>query len=273
MHDQAHELRSWIRRGPHDRPTRGVGPVLIALSGAKGGVGTTTLTLQLALALSRAGRRCAIVDAVLDSPDLATLAGVNDERHLGDVFVQRHDLRRVLVEGPAGVLIACGERPRRTHLEPSESACQHLLDQLRRLDGIEVVLLDLGRGLTRLAQRLTAVADRALLVTTADDVSLLDAYGLLKSWHCQQITTPLCGIVNRLDSRVQGLESLARLEQTAQRFLGLSFESTAYVPRDERFSSAAPRHAALALDALLEQLQSCWRGRAERHEAALSHAP
>ncbi len=273
MHDQAHELRSWIQRGLHDSPAPEVGPVLIALAGAKGGVGTTTLALQLALELTRGGQRCAVVDTVLDGPDLAMIAGVNDEQHLGDVLVQRRELKQVLVEGPEGVLIACGERPRRTHLEPSESACQHLIDQLRRLDRVDIVLLDLGRGYTRLAQRLATIADRAMLVTTADDVALLDAYGLLKSWHRQQIAPPLSLILNRLDSRVRGIEAVARLAQTAQRFLAVSLESAANVPIDEGLASIAQRRSARTADAfsgLVGQLHSCCRERATECVTAMS---
>lgn len=49
---------------------------VVAIGSGKGGVGKSTLTMQLALALERAGRRCAILDADLNGPCQARLAGM-----------------------------------------------------------------------------------------------------------------------------------------------------------------------------------------------------
>ena len=51
-------------------------PSVLAVTGGKGGVGKTTTALGLAAVLARAGRRPVVVDADLDLPDLASVAGV-----------------------------------------------------------------------------------------------------------------------------------------------------------------------------------------------------
>lgn len=50
---------------------------MLAVTGGKGGVGKTTTTLGVARAAARAGRAPVVVDADLDMPNLATMAGVS----------------------------------------------------------------------------------------------------------------------------------------------------------------------------------------------------
>jgi ATP-binding protein involved in chromosome partitioning len=51
---------------------------IVAIGSGKGGVGKSTLTMQLALAMQRRGRRCAILDADLNGPCQARLAGLEN---------------------------------------------------------------------------------------------------------------------------------------------------------------------------------------------------
>src|SRR5262245_56693153 len=74
MPDQADKLRQLIASAMDDGGDEHVLAPLVVVAGAKGGVGTTTIALNLAVALMHAGRRTVLVDAASNA-DIAQLAG------------------------------------------------------------------------------------------------------------------------------------------------------------------------------------------------------
>ena len=67
MHDQADELRELVRRAALENSWVSTAvPRLIVVSGGKGGVGTTTVAVNLAVALAAQGHRTVLVDANLN---------------------------------------------------------------------------------------------------------------------------------------------------------------------------------------------------------------
>ncbi len=66
LHDQADELRQLARRNRKPAAAAGPAPRLIVASGGKGGVGTTAVTFNMAVALARLGYRVVWVDADLN---------------------------------------------------------------------------------------------------------------------------------------------------------------------------------------------------------------
>ena len=109
MVDQATELRKLVSQADRD-PADEAGrvPRLLVLSGGKGGVGVTTLAVNLSVALSRRGNRVVLVDADLYRADVATLCGLEERGNVADVLSARRDIHEVLQRGPAGIQVVPG---------------------------------------------------------------------------------------------------------------------------------------------------------------------
>jgi Mrp family chromosome partitioning ATPase len=73
MHDQADELRLLARHWAAEAKPSAGGPRKIVISAGKGGVGTTTIAVNLAAALGRQGCRTVLVDADFSGADAAML--------------------------------------------------------------------------------------------------------------------------------------------------------------------------------------------------------
>ncbi|MFE2039950.1 CpaE family protein [Streptomyces sp. NPDC059477] len=167
----------------------GVGGTVITVSGAKGGVGTTVVAVQLALAAQASGRSTCLVDMDLQTGDIASYLDVQFRRSVVDLAtitdisprvladaVFRHDTGTALLLAPAD-----GERGE----EVSDRAARQLVSALR--SRYETVVLDCGAQLSGAGAAAVEMADTALLVTTPDVVAVRGAKRVVRLWDRLQI--------------------------------------------------------------------------------------
>jgi len=73
-------------------------PRTIAVTGGKGGVGKTTVAVNLALALAKAGQKVLLLDADTDLANVSLLVGLYPERTLADVIAGRCGLADAILQ-------------------------------------------------------------------------------------------------------------------------------------------------------------------------------
>lgn len=97
---------------------------VIAVTGGKGGVGKTNVSVNLSLALAELGRRVMLLDADLGLANVDVLLGLTPKRTLADVIEGRCELRDVMLQGPGGVRIvpAASGTQSMVHLAPAQHA-------------------------------------------------------------------------------------------------------------------------------------------------------
>ena len=82
------------------------GPVqVIAVTGGKGGVGKSNVSINLSLALAERGRRVVLLDADLGLANIDVLLGISSKGNIADVISGEASLKDILVEGPNGIKI------------------------------------------------------------------------------------------------------------------------------------------------------------------------
>ena len=84
----------------------------------------------------------------------------------------------------------------------------------------DVVLLDLSAGLERAVRRMSAWADRLLVLATEEPTSLTDAYAVLKLHAADRPDGNVRIVVNQATTRAAGERTFATLERACQTFLG-----------------------------------------------------
>jgi flagellar biosynthesis protein FlhG len=155
---------------------------IVAVAGGKGGVGKSVLAANLALAMSAAGRRVALVDADIGMGNQHTLLGIarpgpgligflkKEVEQLDDVVVATGYDNLVLYpsDGAQGV-------PQVSH-----SRKERLLRHISRIDA-DVTVIDIGAGAALTALDLFTLADIHVLVITGQMTSIQNAYAFLKA--------------------------------------------------------------------------------------------
>ena len=177
--DQATDLRALVRQVATAHAPVAARPRRIVVFGGKGGVGTTTIAVNLAVALAQQGQRSLLCDAA--GGDVALQCRLEPRHTLADALAGNRTLAQVLQPGPAGVQILPGTRELVRWHETAEHAWNRLMTQLPSLSPRpEVVVIDAGSRPDPLARQLWQAADRVLLVTTVETAAIMDAYASIK---------------------------------------------------------------------------------------------
>ncbi len=259
MHDQAKGLRDLVRERSLADPGRLYPPPRkLVIGGAKGGVGTTTVAIRLALALARLGARVVLVDADMNRADIANICGLEVRETIADVLSSRRTVHEVLVRGPAGIQVAPGNWSPHSVPDCSPPAQERLLRELDRLGRhADLLVLDVGSGLSQVVRGFWRVADRVLLTTVTDNLSIMDAYASIKVFTADADRPPVQTLVNRAPHDEAADHVHRRLATACRRFLNLELEAAGWLPEDPdslappaasepfRFDAAGPFAAAI----------------------------
>jgi MinD-like ATPase involved in chromosome partitioning or flagellar assembly len=194
---------------------------LVVVTGARGGVGTTTIAAGLAVWLSGQGRGTALVDADPHG-DLALRFGLDQSSTVGDVLTGRRTAGQALRCGPAQLWLLPAAWDQSEVLQATPDAQQWFIRQLRSLgDGVPSIIVDTGTGQTELARRLWRAADAVLVVTTPQGAAVAAAYGTIKRLAAGGGQIPIWPIVTG-SSPEETKDVAARLAHACRRFLGIN---------------------------------------------------
>ncbi len=222
MVDQAAELRNLVSQAGREAPAPGSPrPRVIVFSGGKGGVGVTTLAINVAICLVDQGLRVVLVDADLCRADVATLCRLPERGHVGDILSARRDIHEVLERGPGGILIVPGVWAPDHEIPFSHHAQHRLVRQIQSLGRhADIVLIDVGSTSVDIVHRFWLAADDVALVTTPDAVSVMDCYATLKAVLASGAVPDILRlIVNKVRDQAEGEDVHRRIDQSARRFL------------------------------------------------------
>ncbi|MBX6312695.1 MAG: P-loop NTPase [Isosphaeraceae bacterium] len=257
MSDQADGLRQLIRsrEGPMaladppprarlDEPEAPAGSRSLVLTSGKGGVGTSNLALNLAIALGEYGQRVVLIDADLGLANIDLLCGLAPRCDLGDVLAGACPLAEAIVTGPGDCRIVPGAHGMRTLLEALEDGPERLAMELAELESTtDFLLIDAGSGLGPGVPTLAAAADGLVAVTTPEPTSVADAHAALGRFRRPAgIGTPsLRAVVNQAASAAEAADCLARLCAGSRQFHGLVVSPLGYVRSDPHLPLAVRR--------------------------------
>jgi len=169
---------------------------MIAIGSGKGGVGKSTLTTNLAVALAKMGRKVGVIDADIYGPSQPRLLGNEKDRPIAE------DEQLIPINSPHGIkFLSMGNL-----VNPGKalawrgpmagSALGQLVDA--RWDDTDLLLIDLppGTGDVQLSMMQKHTPDGALLVSTPQDIALLDAARAGQLFEQGEI--PIIGLVENM---------------------------------------------------------------------------
>lgn len=206
---------------------------MLAVTSGKGGVGKTNLSVNLAIALRQAGQKVILIDADLGMANVDVVLGSVSKKHLLNLLEDGTEMQDVLVHGPYGVDYISGGSGIEKAAEFSYEERQRLQQKLAVCGKMaDVIIIDTGAGLGRNVMDFILAADEVLLVTTPEPTALTDAYAVMKAYSMYASSPSLKLVVNRVYDEAESREVVAKLQQTADRFLHLSLECLGYIFED-----------------------------------------
>jgi len=193
----------------------------LLFTSGKGGVGTSNLVLNLAIALGEMGQRVVVVDADIGLANLDLLCGLTPRYDLGDVLAGRCELGDAMVSGPGEIQIVPGAHAIRTRAEDLGEGPARLVAELGELEWeSDFVLVDGGSGLGGGVAKLAAAADQAVIISTPEPTSIADAHAAISRFRRLAAPPRLRVLVNQAASDAEATDVLDRLVASSRQFLG-----------------------------------------------------
>lgn len=242
--DQARLLRELVREAraadvvlDEPAPSGGQphGGQMILVAGAKGGVGTSTLSLRLAQALAAAGRETLLIDANLRQADMANLAGASlaGRRNLADVLAGACCTRDALLPLSERLSLLPGVWAPSSQVDATTTSVHRWITELSELAAAgDTLVIDAGAGLKPWTEPLWRAAAQVALVTTPDRIAVLDVYAAIKLAHGENIKPAMGLLVNRASGESAAAKVHDRVNDTCEKFLGEPIKLVGWAPDD-----------------------------------------
>ena len=237
--DQAENLRNIIKQTNY-KPS--LARVMTVTSG-KGGVGKSNLSVNLAIQLSRLGKRVVILDADFGLANVEVMLGIRPKYTLADLIFHGKNLSEIITMGPENIGFISGGSGIQELSSLTKEQIVYLTQKLSELDDfIDVIIVDTGAGIGDAVLEFITSSSEVLLVATPEPTSITDAYALLKTLNRKKEfsnnETVLKLVANRVTSENEGRELYQKFNEVIEKFLDLKLEYLGSIIQDPNVSKA-----------------------------------
>ena len=209
------------------------GAVTIAVTSGKGGVGKTSVVVNLAVALARLRNRVAILDADFGLGNVDVLLGLAPAFHLGHMLAGEKEIEDIVVHGPFGVQIIPASSGLRDLAALTESQWIRLSEGLQRIcQDLDYLLIDTAAGVSDNVVQLLIGAQRVVVVTSLEPSAMVDAYAVIKIITTADSSKEIAILVNGARDADEGELVYRQLDVAATRFLQRGLRYYGHVPFD-----------------------------------------
>ena len=209
-------------------------PQVISVTSGKGGVGKTSIVVNMAILLSSMGKKVLVFDADLGLANIDVMLGLSAKYNINHLILGDCSIEDILIEGPAGIIIL-----------PASSGIQELsalsyeqqLTIINALDNFQgdfdYMLVDTGAGISENVMYFNSAAQRIIVVVTPEPTSLTDAYALIKVMRTKFNIKRFEIIINNVLSTYEGKDVIKKLIFACDKFFGdIALDMLGSIPHD-----------------------------------------
>ena len=207
---------------------------VIAVTGGKGGVGKTSVSVNLATALSASGKRVVLFDGDLGLANADVFLGLSPRYTLAHVISGERTLDEVLVAAPQGFHVVPAASGAADMANMTASEHLGLVQAFSSLAArVDVLIIDTAAGIAHSVLQFSQAAQHVLVVICDEPASLTDAYALVKVLSCNHGVGRFRVVANQVRIPGSGKELFERFERVTARFLDVVLEFAGEIPEDE----------------------------------------
>ena len=206
---------------------------IVAVTSGKGGVGKTTVAVNLAVAAARMGRKTILFDADLGLANVHILMGITPPGTIMDVITGAATMDQILADGPENVKVICGGSGEPDLANLGERMTTYLGQELKQLASrFDTIIIDTAAGIARNVLHFVGTANQVVIVVTPNIASILDAYGMIKATREMKARGEIRVLVNQADNIPEAVAVYNNITTCSQRFLKYNPNYLGYVLKD-----------------------------------------
>src|SRR5262245_17673055 len=212
---------------PRPRATR------IAVTSGKGGVGKTSLSVNLAVGLSRLGHQVGLVDADFALGNVDVMLGLTPEHHLGSVLAGVRSIHDITLDGPSGLRVIPAGSGVRALASLDAPAWDRLVGAIGEAGAsLDFLIFDTATGISDNVLDVIGIADYVVVVTSFDPAAVVDAYAVIKLITSVAPRKQMGLVVNSARDAEEGHVVFRQISTAAERFLKRTIRFDGYVLED-----------------------------------------
>jgi flagellar biosynthesis protein FlhG len=219
---------------------------VISVTSGKGGVGKSNVVANLAMAMTRLGKKVLIIDADLGLGNINVLLGLKTAYTLNDLFSGEKGLAEIIVEGPGGIKVIPAGSGTQKYTRLSREERLRLLNELDDLEeDFDTFIIDTESGISDNVIYFTSAAQEIVVVVSPEPTSITDCYALIKLLSTTNGEHHFKVLINMAKDSDEALKTYNRLASVVERFLEISLDYLGCVVRDDLLIDSVKRQKAV----------------------------
>ena len=212
---------------------------IVAITSGKGGVGKTTLSINLARILTELQKRVLLIDADLGLANVDIHLGLQSQYTLQDVIGGRKKFQDIalVVSNGFRVIPASSGVQNLTDLNPEER--DFLIGVFQKgAESTDIVLLDIGAGIGANAVKFSQASDEVLVITHPEPAAITDAYAMMKILWTGAPDKKISFIMNMVQVETEAERMAQNLKSVCRQFLNHDPDCVGFLPVESKMRTA-----------------------------------
>ena len=248
--DQAEGLRNIIKKQEIESAKRTAR--VITVTSGKGGVGKTSVSINLAIQLSRMGRKVVVLDADFGLANIEIMLGIRPKYNLSDLMFRGKTMKDIITYGPEGIGFISGGSGINEMANLTRGQVFQLIQKMEDLDKLaDIIIVDTGAGIGDAVLEFVAASEEVLLVATPEPTSITDAYALLKMLNRSSSYRPgktdVKMVANQVRDGRDADELFDKIGLVVSKFLNIEVEYLGGIPYDNNVQRAVMKQEPVSM--------------------------
>ena len=220
----------------------------IAITGGKGGVGKTNISINLATSFSKLNKRVMLLDADFGLANVDVVLGLNPGRNLLHVLENKCSLKDILLDGPENIKIVPASSGVKKMANLNSLEQSGLISAFSELgDDVDVMIVDTAAGISDSVVHFARAAGEVIVVVCDEPASIADAYALIKVLSRDYAVNKVSIISNQVESKAHGEMLFNQMLKVINKYLDVSVSYLGAVPEDAYLKKAIKRQLAVTM--------------------------
>lgn len=240
--DQAQNLRNIVKKNTVVKENEKKSRIITVTSG-KGGVGKTSVSINLAIQFRLQGKSVIIFDADFGLANIEVMIRAIPKYNLSDLIYRGKDLNDIIMKGPMDIGFISGGSGISGFGDLTKEQLTYLVYKIKELESMaDIIIIDTGAGISSAVMDFVVVSNEVILVTTPEPTSITDSYSLLKALNKRddfdKSQNHIKIVANRVRSYEEGANLYNKLNVVVNKFLNFNIEFLGIIENDENMSKA-----------------------------------